>query len=214
MFRRNETNSKSRYLIAFVWLCVCTFLFAFISPSIQYISHAAARIVGGTQKIFYAKALQAEQDCTFGTKAKVAIPYDSSPSQRSVLVFENNVVPSITETTYVYNQNEDSVIGKAEKIGAVVSLVPFFSSTATVQAYAGESLITLTGKGNGTYIAEVPKQTEIVLGEPISIALAGHLKKIGTVVAVHDTPQSPIKTVTVRSLIAPSALQSVCVITL
>ena len=216
MFRRNtQEPSKNRYLVAFAWLCVVTFLFSFISPSIQWVANAAARVLTGVQKIVYTRSIEDNFLCTAGVPAFVGLPYDSTWNQKSTLVFDKNSESAITEHTYAVIEAENLVVGRIERVGNVASLTPLFSSGNSIQSYTEDSTaITLTGKGSGTFTAEIPKQTVVVLGEPIHANFNGTLKKVGTVVAIHDTPQSPVKSITVRSQINPSALQNVCVVSL
>ncbi len=213
MYRSKKDSAKYQYGAVFAWLAACTALFVILAPMVQAGTAAVVRTVFGIQKIVYAKPLSKQTACIEGVRAHIAIPYDASLNSASAIVFDSVAQAKSFSRGYAFLADGNSFVGTVERQNMLSVLDPVFASGKTTQAYtADKTLITVTGKGNNTLMAETPKQTVVAMGETISIAVGNHMRPLGIVVNIHDAPQSPIKQLVIRTSLATNALQAVCVV--
>ncbi len=213
MYRSRPQSAAYKYGGAFAWLVACTVLFVFLAPIVQVGTAALVRIVFGVQKIVYAAPLSKQSACSEGVRAYVAIPYDASVNAKSALVFDFSSETKNLTAGNVFLADGGSFLGTVQKNAMQFELDPVFASGKNLSVYtADKTLIQAVGKGNETLIAETPKQTVVSMGETITIAVGGRIHKVGTVVNIHDTPQSPMKQVVIKTTLSQNALQAVCVI--
>lgn len=215
MFKHRETSSHKKYIFAFAWMAFCTFCFALVVPTINYTANAIAHFFVGSKKIVYNESLQKEALCHVGARAFIGTPLDSNPKGRSVLIFDTDTPNISTDTLYAFSPTDDVYVGKVVAEFNTFFLQPLFASDLPFNAYTqNNTLISVTGKNETTLTSEIPKLAEVSLGEKITALIAGHMKFIGTIVAIHDTPQSPTKKIIIRSSLSPQSLQVVCVVSL
>lgn len=100
-------------------------------------------------------------------------------------------------------------LGKVEKVTSGVAKVILFSiGSSKVAAVIGKERIPvmLSGRGNGNFVTELPRNVEVVLGSPVLLVDGKKDYTLGVVGAISKTPGETLQTIYVRSPINISDL--------
>jgi len=103
-------------------------------------------------------------------------------------------------------------LGRVEKVvSGVVKVVLFSIGSSKVAAVIGSERVPvmLTGRGNGNFITELPRNLEIVLGSSVLLVDGKRDYTLGVVGAISKTPGETLQTIYVRSPVNVSELDYV-----
>lgn len=122
----------------------------------------------------------------------------------STLLISKGFTDGVEEGMIVYTRGYEPV-GTVTQVYSNTALVSLLSASGNkVNGFTGENktILTLIGDGGGNFIAQIPKDVEVVIGDNIFLS-QNPVMKIGNITDIQNSQQDFFKTIYIRGIYNP-----------